>query len=133
MSGSSIFKRDTFIMQRIFKVFSRRKHSRFHAKEKTFIVFQPFTPDEQKLQVIDISEGGCAFIYTGEESDLESISNVSLVCDNDHQIDRVPLSKVRDELVSGPFRKRGVEFRWLGDLDREKLKRFIEQASLCKA
>ncbi len=114
------------------RIFTRRKHSRFHAKEKTFIVFQPFTPDEQKLQIIDISEGGCAFIYTGEEQDLEAIGQVSLMNDNLHQLDGINFSKVRDERLSGPFRRRGVEFKWLGSLDKEKLKKFICQVSLCK-
>jgi len=119
--------------QNLFKLFSRRKYSRYHAKEKTFIVFQPFTPDEQKLQIIDISEGGCAFIYTGEETDLEAMGNVSLVNEDDNQVDGVQFSKVRDEHLAGPFRRRGVEFRWLGSIDKEKLKKFIEQAALCKA
>lgn len=119
--------------EKIFKLFSRRRHSRYHAKEKTFIVFQPFTQDEQKLQIIDISEGGCAFIYTGEESDLEAMGNVSLVSEDDNQVDGVQFSKIRDERLTGPFRRRGVEFRWLGPLDKEKLKKFIEQAALCKA
>lgn len=114
------------------RIFTRRKHSRFHAKEKTFIVFQPFTPDEQKLQIIDISQGGCAFIYTGEERDLEAIGQVCLMSDNLHQLAGINFSKVRDEHLSGPFRRRGVEFKWLGPLDNEKLKKFIDQVSLCK-
>jgi len=114
------------------KIFSRRKHSRYHAKEKTFIVFQPFTPDEQRLQIIDISEGGCAFIYTGEERDLEAMCQVNLMSDNLHHVEGLHLSKVRDQHVSGPFRRRGVEFQWLGALDKEKLKKFIDQVSLCR-
>lgn len=114
------------------KIFTRRKHSRYHAKEKTFIVFQPFTPDERRLQIIDISEGGCAFIYTGEERDLESICHVNLMGNKSHHVEGIQLSKVRDQHISGPFRKRGVEFQWLGAFDRDRLKKFIDQVSLCK-
>lgn len=129
MRSNPALQRDGLMLR---KIFTRRKHSRFHAKEKTFIVFQPFTPDEQKLQIIDISEGGCAFIYTGEEQDLDAIGQVNLMCDNVHQVDSVTFSKVRDEHLSGPFRKRSVEFRWLGTVDKAKLKKFVEQAALCK-
>lgn len=117
------------------KIFSRRKHSRYHTNEKTFIIFQPFTPDEQKLQIIDISEGGCAFIYTGEERDLEAMTRVNLMSEGLHQhnvVNGIHLSKVTDRRVSGPFRRRGVEFMWLGAMDREKLKKFIDEVSLCK-
>lgn len=115
------------------KIFTRRKHSRYHAKERTFIVFKPFTPDEQKLQIIDISEGGCAFIYTGEERDLEAIGQVNLACESEEQlVDGLNFTKVRDEHLSGPFRKRSGEFRWLGTMDKGRLKKFVEQASLCK-
>lgn len=114
------------------KIFTRRKHSRYHAKEKTFIVFKPFTPDEQKLQIIDISEGGCAFIYTGEERDLEAIGQVNLMGNSSDIVDGLTFSKVRDEHLSGPFRKRSVEFRWLGSIDKDRLKRFVDHSSLCK-
>jgi c-di-GMP-binding flagellar brake protein YcgR len=120
------------MLQKIHKVFSRRKHSRFHAKEKTFIVFQPFTPGEKKLQIIDISEGGCGFIYTGDESDLEALGQVNLMSEDSQDVQGINILKVRDQRLSGPYRKRGIEFKWLGSLDKQRLKKFIEVVSLCK-
>lgn len=114
------------------KIFSRRKHPRFHAKQKTYLVIQPYTPNEQKVQILDISDGGCGFIYTGDEKDLEEAGLVSLMSDSVPYIERINFSTVNDQPVSGPFRRRGVEFKWLGSMDKKKLKRFIQDVSLAK-
>ncbi len=114
------------------KIISRRKHPRFFVAENTFIVFQASKPNQQKMQIIDISEGGCAFIYTGNTKDLEEFGYIDLMINNKKQIDSVACTTVRDEPVSEPFRKRGVEFKWLGSLNQKKLKKFIQEATICK-
>jgi c-di-GMP-binding flagellar brake protein YcgR len=114
------------------KILSRRKHDRFNVKEKTYIVFQPFTMDEKKVQVIDISEGGCAFIYVGDEKDVELAGMANLVCGDSSFVERINFSKVRDNPIQKGARKAGVEFKWLGNLDKAKLKTFIQGASLGK-
>jgi len=112
------------------KIFSRRKHQRFLVEEKTYLVFQPNTSNEKKLQILDISEGGCGFIYQGDEKDLENMSFVTLTNDGIPYMERIKISKVNDNPTSGPYRRRGVEFKWLGTFDKEKLKRFIQTVSI---
>lgn len=114
------------------KIVSRRKHPRFFVAENTFIVYQAAKPNQQKLQIIDISEGGCAFIYTGNQKDIREFGRIDLMSDNKKQIDSITCTTVRDECVSGSLRKRGVEFKWLGSLNQKKLKKFIQSSSICK-
>jgi len=114
------------------KLFNRRQDQRFYVKEKTYLVFQPSTKDEKKLQILDISEGGCGFIYHGQEKDLEKVSFVALMTDNIPQVKLINVTTANDQPTSGPFRRRGVEFRWLGLLDEEKLRNFIKKVSICK-
>jgi c-di-GMP-binding flagellar brake protein YcgR len=114
------------------KIVSRRKHPRFYVAKNTFIVFQPSKPNQQRLQIIDISEGGCAFIYTGSQKDIYEFGQVDLMTDDSKHIDSITCTMVRDEHISGPFRKRGVEFKWLGSMNKKKLKNFVQESSVCK-
>ena len=123
------YRKDALMLR---KLFSRRSHPRYLAEQKTYLVFQPSTSKEKKFQVIDISEGGCAFIYHGDEKDIEKVSFVSLMRNNDPQIERINITTANDQPASGPFRRRGVEFRWLGLLDEKKLRDFIKKVSICE-
>lgn len=114
------------------KLFNRRKDQRFYVKEKTFLVFQPNSKDERKVLILDISEGGCGFIYQGEEKELEKISNVALMSGNIPHVSQINITTANDRPSTPPFRRRGVEFRWLGFLDEEKLRDFIKKVSICK-
>ena len=114
------------------KIFSKRRYPRFHVKEHTYLVFQSNTKDEIKLQVIDISEGGCAFLYTGSEKDLQHVSYADLTSKNVSYMEQIKISAVSDVKHSGPVRRRGVEFTWMGVLDYRKLKQFIQKVSTCE-
>jgi c-di-GMP-binding flagellar brake protein YcgR len=114
------------------KIFNRRKHPRFFADQKTYLVVQPSTRSEKKLQILDISEGGCGFVYYGNEEDLESSSIIALMCNKDTYFEQIKISTVSDQPASGPFRRRGVEFKWLGSLDKKKMNSFIKRISICK-
>lgn len=114
------------------KMFSNRRNPRFHVKEHTFLVFQSNTKDEKRLQVIDISEGGCAFLYTGDEKDLQHVCYADLTSNNISYVERIKISAVSDIKHSGPVRRRGVEFTWMGLLDYRRLKQFIQRVSICE-
>ena len=56
------------------RMFRSRKHPRFFASKGTFVVVKRHTShgkEMQKIQILDISEGGCAFIYNGTKKELE--------------------------------------------------------------
>lgn len=114
------------------KLFNRRKHPRFVVEPKTYIVFGANTSGEKKMQIIDISEGGCGFVYHGDEKDLNEMCLASLTKDNVPPVEQVKVATASDQPASGPYRRRGVEFKWLGLFDKTKLKKFIEKVSLSK-
>lgn len=115
------------------KLFNRRKHARFFAEPKTYIVFQPNKKSEKKLQIIDISQGGCGFIYHGDEKSIDMVSRVDLMSDDIPFLEDVFISVQSDEPISEEFRRRGVEFKWLGTLSKKELQTFIKKVSICDA
>jgi len=105
------------------------------------VVVSPFTSGAEKgrkIQILDISEGGCAFIYDGPKEELDEMGLISLVADDTPCNENLDFVTVSDSSLhetknsSGGFRRRGVEFKWLGLLAREGLKEFIEKNSLCR-
>jgi hypothetical protein len=115
------------------KLFNRRKGERFYVQEKTFIVFKANTKDEKLVRIIDISEGGCGFIYQGDEKELEKICNVDLSSDNNPHLNQINITTANDRPAVPPYRRRGVEFSWLGFVNEEKLRDFIKKVSTFKA
>lgn len=90
----------------------------------------------KKIQVLDISEGGCAFVYNGTREELEEAGFLSLMAGEDPQLDHVDFVTASDNPIpekynsSGWLRRRGVNFKWLGLFDRKQLQKFIEQNSI---
>ncbi len=118
-----------------------RKHPRYYTTKQTFVVVSPYTSDEKKgkkIQILDISEGGCAFIYDGTKEELDEMGLLSLVAEDIPCLESVDFTTVSDQSLpdtqntKGGLRRRSVEFKWLGIFDREKLKEFIEQNSICR-
>ena len=109
-----------------------RTHPRFYVDKGVFVVVEPYTDEGKKVQVLDISEGGCAFIYTGTKEELEESGLLSLQSDDIPYLDRVDFVTKSDTLISDAkdreeqLRRRSVEFKWLGVIDRKKLKEFIK-------
>ena len=114
------------------KIFNRRKHPRFFAEQNTFLVIQPCTEHEKKLQIHDISEGGCGFLYHGNEKDLEIPDLIAIASKKYTCFEQIKILTVSDQPSSGPFRRRGIEFKWLGDPDKKMLSSFIKKVSICK-
>jgi hypothetical protein len=121
------------------RLFRPRKDPRFYACKGTFVVIKHQTPsgrEMKKIQVLDISEGGCAFVYNGTKEELEEAGFLSLIAGGDPELDRVDYVTASDHPVpekynsSGWLRRRGVNFKWLGMFDRKRLQEFIEQNSI---
>jgi c-di-GMP-binding flagellar brake protein YcgR len=88
--------------------------------------------------MLNISEGGCAFIYDGSRKDLEESGLLSLQFKDIPYLERVGFVTKSDNLLSDSndkkeqLRRRGVEFQWIGVLDRKKLKEFIKQNAIAR-
>jgi len=116
-----------------------RRSPRYYTDKSAFVVVSPYTADGKKgkrVQILDISEGGCAFIYRGTKEELVE-SGLLTIMDNEtpclESVDFVtvtdnPLPKALD--TSGLLRRRGIRFKWLGVFDRDRLNKFIEQNAI---
>ena len=122
-------------MANILKTCEARQHQRFMVQKGTFVIVSPGTDKERKVQVIDISQGGAAFVYQGSKEDLEKSGVLKLLAKD------VSLEKVRFETVSDKpasestdtslaSRRRGVKFQWMGVVGKADLKDFIKSISI---
>ncbi len=114
------------------RIFNRRKHPRFFAEQRTFIVYRPSTESEKKFEILDISEGGCGFIYHGSEAELEKTDVIAIMRNKETCFEEIRISTVSDQSSSGPFRRRGIEFKFLGVQDKKMLNSFIKRISICR-
>ena len=121
------------------RFFRARKHPRFYASKGTFVVVRRDTSsgkEIKRIQLLDISEGGCAFVYNGTREELEEAGFLSLIAGDDPQFDRVDFVTASDNPIpekynsTGWLRRRGVNFKWLGMFDRKRLQEFIAQNSI---
>ena len=102
------------------------------------MVIEPYTAEERKVQMLNISEGGCAFIYNGSKEELEESGLLNLQLEDIPYLERVNFVTKSDNLLSDSndkeeqLRRRGVEFKWLGVFDRKKLKEFIKQNAIAR-
>jgi hypothetical protein len=116
-----------------------RKNPRFYTHKGVFVVVGPHTTSRRKIQILDISEGGCAFIYNGTRKELEESGFLSLVVDETHYLDRLDFVTKSDSPLpetqknSQWLRRRGVAFKWLGEINRKRLKEFIDQNTTGRA
>ena len=121
------------------RLFRPRLHPRFYADKRVFIVVEPYTAEGRKVQMLDISEGGCAFIYNGSKEELKESGLLSLQSEDIPYLERIDFVSKSDNLLSDSndkeeqLRRRSVEFKWLGVFDRKKLKEFIKQNVIGRA
>jgi hypothetical protein len=100
----------------------------------TFVIVSPGTDNERKVQLIDISQGGAAFIYQGSEEELDASGLLKLLV-KDADLEPLNFEMVSDRPLhesmdtSLPSRRRGVKFEWMGVIDKEDLRDFIESIS----
>jgi c-di-GMP-binding flagellar brake protein YcgR len=115
----------------------RRKHERVPAPKGTFVIVSPGTDNERKVQLIDISQGGAAFIYQGSKEELAASGLLKLLTKeadvetlNFETVSDMPAPRAADAPL--PTRRRSVKFTWMGILKEENLKDFVKNIS-CEA
>lgn len=112
-----------------------RQHQRLMVPKGTFIIVSPGTDNERKVQLIDISQGGAAFIYQGSKEELDASGLFKLLA-KDADLEPLNFKMVFDEPVhksmdtSLPSRRRGVKFAWMGVVEKEDLRDFVESISM---
>lgn len=116
-------------------LFKPRTQQRFTVKSGTFVIVSPGTDQEQRVQIIDISLGGAAFIYEGSPEELKA-SGVLKVLAEAPDLAKVNFDTVSDRPTSESlqtselFRRRSVKFKWMGILEQTQLKSFIKEAGI---
>ncbi len=120
------------------RLFRPRLHPRFYSDKGVLVVIEPYTAEGRKVQMLDINEGGCAFIYNGSKEELKESGLLNLQFEDIPYLERVNFVTKSDNLLSDSndkeeqLRRRGVEFKWLGVFDRKKLKEFIKQNAIAR-
>jgi len=134
----------------------KRKHERFHVNSGTFVLITPESGTTWKVSLIDISMGGLAFVYDGTPEDLKqegllklndsTTVDTKLIAANSNKYDRInkryildskpkdntiKYKTVSDTEICGGFRRRSVEFTWMGQPSIEEVKAFILKNGLC--
>jgi hypothetical protein len=124
------------ILNSIRRLFKRRQHQRYVVKGGTFVIISPNVDGrEQKVQLIDISHGGMAFIYQESPSELETSGMLKLLTKTPYG-GKIDFDKVSDVPVSGrtqtsePLRRRGVEFKWMGFFEQSELTDLINEVRI---
>jgi hypothetical protein len=117
------------------RLFSPRSHRRFMVLNGTFVIVSPGTDKEQRVQVIDISQGGAAFIYQGTKEDLDASGVLKVLAENP-SLEKVHFETVSDEPAPGStdtpssYRRRGVRFKWMGVMETADLMKFVKNNSI---
>jgi len=115
-----------------------RLHPRFSVDNGVLVLIEPHAATPRQVQMVNISEGGCAFIYNGSRKDLEASGFLSLQFKDIPYLERIGFVTKSDSLLSDSndkkkqLRIRSVEFQWIGVLDRKKLKKFIKQNAIAR-
>jgi hypothetical protein len=123
------------VLSYVRRLFAPRNHQRFMVQNGTFVIVSPGTDKERKVQVIDISQGGAAFIYQGSKEELEASGVLKMLVEKT-RLEKVHFETVSDEPVPGltdtslPFRRRGVKFKWMGVMENADLKDYLKNISI---
>ena len=124
------------ILKRLFR--NPRMHPRFSVDNGVLVLIEPHAAAPRQVQMVNISEGGCAFIYNGSRKDLEASGFLSLQFKDILCLERVGFITKADSLLSDSndkkeqLRIRSVEFQWIDILDKKKLKEFIKQNAIVR-
>ncbi|MCK9230954.1 MAG: PilZ domain-containing protein [Syntrophales bacterium] len=108
-----------------------RKHPRYSAPEGTLVIVSPGSDKEWTVQAIDISAGGMAFIYRGSPDDLDKSGVLKILAKN-AELENITFDTVSDIQApqaadsSIPLRRRGVKFKWMGEMKTKDLQAFMK-------
>jgi c-di-GMP-binding flagellar brake protein YcgR len=115
-----------------------RLHPRFSVDNGVLVLIEPHAATPRQVQMVNISEGGCAFIYNGSRKDLKASGFLSIQFKDILCLERVGFVTKSDSLLSDSndkkeqLRIRNVEFQWIDILDQKKLKEFIKQNAIVR-
>lgn len=120
------------ILDSIRKLFNQRKSRRYGVNSGTCVIISFDKGREKMVRLIDISDGGMAFVCREPQSELDS-SGILKLFENSSYAAKIPFDTVSETFIldkeqsSEPFWRRSVKFVWLGTLEKETLKDFITQ------
>ena len=120
------------------RLFRPRLHHRYSVDNGVLVLIEPHAAAPRQLQMVNISEGGCAFIYNGSKKDLKASGFLSIQFKDILCLKRVGFVTKSDSLLSDSndkkeqLRIRNVEFQWIDILDQKKLKEFIKQNAIVR-
>jgi len=119
------------------RLFTYRRQKRFTAQCDTLVIVSPGTEQEQKVQLLDISQGGMAFIYEGSPEDIKKSGILKILAERPYlanfdydTVSDAPISGDRCVQSSAPYRRRGVKFKWLGNVKEMELRDYIKKVSI---
>lgn len=120
------------ILDSIRRFFNKRKCPRYTANSGTCVIISFDKGRENMVRLIDISNGGMAFICREPQSELD-LSGILKLFENSSYAAKIPFDTVSETYVMGkkqssePFWRRSVKFVWLGTIEKETLQNFISQ------
>lgn len=120
------------------RVFGKRKHKRYHTCERAYVVIYPYRNNERKFQIIDISEGGCGFIYKGRKEDLIEAGKLCFTERENidvgelYEVEDVRFVTANDMKMDEAARRRGVRLHWMGELDKKGFLEFMKSVTVCE-
>ena len=123
-------------LKRLFR--NPRLHHRFSVDNGVLVLIEPHAAAPRQVQMVNISEGGCAFTYNGSRKDLKASGFLSIQFKDILCLERVGFVTKSDSLLSDSndkkeqLRIRSVEFQWIDILDQKKLKEFIKQNAIVR-
>jgi hypothetical protein len=109
--------------------FKNRKDHRHLIEKGSFVVITPTkqgNTTQWKVNVIDISYGGAAFIYEGSPHDLAKNGLIKFSDNMPEAADFKTVSDIESSTGSS-YRRRGVKFEWKGVLGETQLIKFIKE------
>ena len=122
------------ILNSLRRLFKHRQHKRYFVTRGTFVVISSGKVDgrDREVQIIDISQGGMAFIYQGSPAELAAFDILKPHGTN-IEFDTVSDISFSDSTqTSEPSRRRSVKFKWMGFYEQEELKDFINEIKTCE-
>ena len=116
-------------MGEIAEIAERRTNKRFPAKERALVSIRSDSYG-MLYHLIEISNGGLSFRYLEEDVLTKSLSELSIVLEDNFYVDSLPVEIVSDTLlVNGyiPVRRRSVRFGELSPRQKTQLIDFIKK------
>ncbi|MBP7230482.1 MAG: hypothetical protein KBA28_01020 [Syntrophaceae bacterium] len=131
------------ILDNLKAIFNARREQRYFVENGTFVVISNSVgagSKERKVELIDISHGGMAFIYKGSPADLEKSGIMKVINEGSHKTEHISFETISDIPIEGnephkePIRRRGVKFTWMGFCEGSGLglRDLINKIKLCE-